>query len=352
MSQKEYYRLAPPAFQPEKIVLPGLDEIVSLGETATGPTALGRTNGALRLLRKDAGEWKPSPLPEELQRASNLKLTPSTDGVVAILDDGSRKGVPTRRPSVYRFSDSQWTNAPFPDQRTVTPHFYAGFGQVQLLYGSKLFAGWTDAWGLGALRFVSLDKLDDGWTSVSGKEALDDAGIPGFNAITGMAVDRGGNLCVCEGSHGLNKWVGNAYRYDGKKWTAIINGEPRKAGGAKASFHGEKSDLLDIVAAPDGKLYLLAGKLGIFTYQDEALKPVVQLDFYDITKSYPTMYDGKPLTMTSKCQPQRLVVDAAGDLFVSTGEFGMLCFVPGNAGYRLKQVILPGSIRRFGIHSL
>ena len=261
MSRQTYYRISPPGFQPEKLVVPGLDEIVSLGGTAAMPAALGKTGGALLFLQKESGEWKSRPLPMELLHARNPKLIPSTEGV-AVLAEAPRNRHPPGQATLHRYTGGQWSSVPLPAQPNFAINIFRGLGYMQFLYGSKVFAAW-DLTGSGALRFVSLDKPGEGWVLVNGKNTSDHAGISGFAPITGMTVDGQGDLYVSEGVH--YNWLRSLYRYDGQQWEAVVHSDHDQADSGKVSFLGEKTDVVDVFGAPDGKLYVLGGRLGIFT---------------------------------------------------------------------------------------
>lgn len=324
-----YFRVS--GLKVEHFRVPGLDQVLFPSYANRLPIILGRSSGELRLLRKQGGVLKEVPLPAALKDVEWPLLIPSTDGIAVMVD-----------PSLYLYRRDQWTKVEIPKVPKFYREFEPDYPRERYLVGSKLFASWNHGeWG-GMLTSFDVDQPNDGWKEISGKKQGDDTGIIGNQGITGMTVDSSGKFWVSEGcAHMGGMWRG-LYRYDGKRWETIVYGFFDKAEGGKVSFPGETTDITSIFSN-DGGLYVLGGALGIFRYDNQSLKPVVEVNFYGISQPHVIKVESEKIDTIIPCYPNGLVVDPAGKLFVSTSYYGILCFVPDGEKYHLRQIILPGS---------
>jgi hypothetical protein len=149
--------------------------------------------------------------------------------------------------------------------------------------------------------------------------------------VTGMAMDRTGKLWICWGGMGAERGL---YSYSYGDVTEIIGGSYKTNDPGTITFSGEETDIMGISVTKAGLLYLLAGRLGVFAYQDGKLMPVLNCDFYSISKG------------SIGCAPNGLVVDAKSNLFVHSNGFGVFCFLKRRNGYKLEQLVLPGNSPR------
>jgi len=326
-----YYRID--HLKSEQFDVPGLRQILSVSYGKDKAVVLGRYAGELRLLHSHGAIIETVPLPSALKKAKSPWLIPSTDAI-AVVDDRT----------MYQYKDGSWTHLVIPKVPKFNKEFKPEhLGYKQYLYGSKLFAGWNAGeWG-GMLAVLDLDHPNRGWKQVSGKKLGDQSGIIGNIGISGMTVDGSGSLWVSEGCcHMGGMWRG-LYRYDGKLWETIVHGAFDKSEGGKISFPGETTDVVDVFAVPDGKVYVLGGALGVFRYDGQGLNPIVEINFYGISQPHFKMLPGRKIDTIIPCYPTGLVGDAKGNLYVSTGYYGILCFVPDGKKYHLKQIVLPGA---------
>jgi hypothetical protein len=323
-----FYAFKAESTEPKMLAVPNMDQIVSLGDFKGSPVALGKSGGHIIIVENEQNTWKELPVLPEFQTTKDLRIIPSISGLALLSED-----------RLFRFVNGKWlTPSPLPD----VPQFYREFkpekwGMKQMLYGSQLFVGWNHGeWG-GMVALLDVEKPQPKWEEVSGKKMVTSLGIIGNDPVTGMTLDDTGTLWISEGScHMGGMWRG-LFRY-GSKWTTMVRGSFDKSQGGMISFPGETTDIVDVFEGPDKKLYVLAGKLGIFIYEDLSLKPQISIDFYDITK-----VDSAPnsFSATVPCYPDGLVVDSAGNMFVATGYYGVLSFLKTQHGYQLKQIDLP-----------
>jgi len=338
-----YYRINADDTPPEIVTVADLEKIVSLGGTLSKPLALGMADGRLKLYEKKDGAWNAIKLPKALQDAKAPNLIPSTRDA-AMLNDRT----------LFRFKDGKWAITSLPP----VPHFYRffwpkslppkrlGFGSKQVLYGSRLFATWNKGEFGGMVTVFDLTRPKDGWQQVSGHKSVSSHGIVGNQPITGITIDPNMQLWVSEGLNHRGTVESGLYRYNGSEWDTVVQGwydifgEFASKESGRLRFTEGITDVLDVVQGEDGKLYVLTGMLGIFTYGDSALKRELPFNF---SRDSNPQTDTHDVEYGVNCEPETLVVDGSGNLYVSTGYYGILCFVPDGKKYHLKQIILPGA---------
>jgi hypothetical protein len=206
-----FYSLSAHRLRPVELIVPGLDELISIGTASKVAFALGKTKGRVILVRKDGGRWVELPEVSRLQRARSARIIPSKEGL-AILS----------RDFLFQFRNGKWEAVvPIPN----VPDFHAGFkpekwGVRQVLYGSQLFVGWQCFEGGGMLASLDISGSKRKWTDVSRGAIANDLGHRG---ITGMTIDESGQLWISHGSDVLGLVTGGLFRYDGVKWTTITS---------------------------------------------------------------------------------------------------------------------------------
>jgi hypothetical protein len=330
--ESRFYSFTAASLEPKPLIVPQIDHLISVGTSVGEPVALGRTTDNLIMVRKEGKQWNSIPDLPDLQKSKTPWIIPSTKGIAVLSEK-----------RLFHFNESKWND---PVSLPAVPEFYKEFkpqrwGSKQLLYGSQLFVGWNHGeWG-GMVAVFDLNNPKRRWQEVTGKKSVSNLGIVGNDPVTGMTIDAAGNLWISEGSSHLGGMWRGLYRYDGAKWKTLVHGAFDKSEGGLISFPGERTDIIDVSSAPNGKLYVLAGALGIFTYDNEKLAPVVKFDFYSISQGKTEKLDGREIKTAVPCYPDGLVVDGHGNIFVSTHYYGILCFFKADDGYRLRQVIFP-----------
>lgn len=335
----KFYSFTAEDLTPKALVVPHLDEIVSVGDASGVPVALGKTKGKMIVVMKGLDQWRELPNLPALQKATNPMIIPSKRGLAILTDH-----------QLFRFDDRKWlTPVSLPEWTTSVHTIYGSFqlekwGYKQLLYGSQLFLGWNLGEDGGVLFVLDLGNAKAEWKEISGKKEGSGLGIVGRWPVSGMAIAPDSSLWVSEGLAHLDGLWMDLSHYDGGDWHSVIRESYRAKFGkpdpSVATFPSGATNFCDIFTAPDKRLYVLAGALGILALEDNALKPQISMDFYDIFLPRVNS-DRKTAAFTVYCLPQRLVVDKAGNFFVGTAYFGDLCFIKAPDGYHLKQVIPP-----------
>jgi hypothetical protein len=324
-----YYSFSADRLEPKPVVAPELDEIVSLGSASGMAVALGKTNGRLILMRKDGDHWNEMPVPPDLQTARKPRFVPSKEGLAILTED-----------RLFRFKDDKWLPpASLPDVPKFSKEFTPEkWGAKEVLFGSQFYVGWRHGERGGMLAMIDLDAPEPKWKEVSGNMAKTHLGIIGNDPVTGITIDGDGSLWVCEGLWHLGEMWRDLFRYDGAKWDTVAHGFSFYGTGVR--YDPYTTDFLDVFAASDKKLYVLAGALGILTYENGEFKSQLPINFHGI-KRQERKADGAVVDSEQESYPYYLVVDAAGNIFVSTGFYGVLCFIKAQDGYHPKQIFIP-----------
>jgi len=327
--------------QPKELDVPGMDEIISIGTVSQLPVALGRTNGRLLVMMRKAGQWTTLPMLPALQKSKNAQIIPAGDGLVILSAD-----------DLFRFKDGKWL-PPLALPKTLwrLPKSLRGFkmeewGARQILFGTQLFAGWDEGEFGGMLLMLDLSSPKRKWKAVSGQKEGSSGSISASGPVSGFTIDSANSLWVSFGlAHMGGLWKA-LYRYDGKKWDAIVPPSlkmvPDRPVGSGASFAEEATDICDVYGASDKQVYVLAGASGIFTCENGVFKRRISINFHDISGPAMTA-EGKKMGFDCNCYPVGLVVDSGGNLFVNSLSFGVLCFIKSPGGYHLKQVFRSGA---------
>ena len=315
--------------KPERLTVPGLNQIISLSSENGRAVAYGIHAGAPRLLRKERPAFADVALPPDLKVFGDVRLVPCDTGLALA---GATK--------LYRYQDGQW-------KTTVTadaPCMNCDQFPARYICGSLLFTLACGGQPTLLKEFWAFD-LDRTKPRNERKPVPDVPGrgtspwAAGPPTIRNMASDTHGIFwCISESSPGWDKLKSALYRLDGSRWvTEIARDEAR---GGRNGVPDEATDFIDVFGGPDGKLYLLVEQLGIFTYEDSMLKPVVEFPFSEISK--PTLNsDGKRADYQVPIDPQKLIADGAGNFLVTTIHYGILAFIKADGAWSLKQIVMP-----------
>jgi hypothetical protein len=323
-----FYAISAGDLRPVKLSIPGLEEIVAIGTNGVVPLALGRRDKKVALVQKRSGKWSDIPIPADLAKAERPWLIPTTKGVAVLTPE-----------QIFRFVDGVWTVTEMPPLPEVKEFIPEKWGRRQFLYGEQLFIAWAHGEFGGMLGEVDLGVPKPDLQIVEGSK---EAGSDGLDRgpYAGIALDGEGTLWVGGGTFHLDSMSRALFRYDGKAWKTVVLGVLDKTEGGTISFPGEKTDIVDLFAGHEGKLYLLGGALGIFAYENDKLVPKINFDFYALDKS--VEHESNPgIDPIRTCYPEALVVDEEQNYFVSTRYYEILCFLRHGDSYSLKQVILP-----------
>ncbi len=324
-----YYRID--HLEPQILTILGLDQIISLSSENGRAVAYGIHVGAPRLLRKEGPIFADVALPPELKVFGDVRLVPCDTGLALA---GATK--------LYRYQDGQWKTIVTAD----APCMNCDQFPPRRIFHSLLF---TLASGGEPSTFKEFKIFDlDRTRPRNERRAVPDAPgrkttpwAPERPPIRSMAGDTQGNFwCVCESSLGWDEFKSALYRLDGTKWVTEIEGAPGKARESRNGVPDEARDFIDVFGGPDGKLYLLVEQLGIFTYEDSVLKPVVEFPFSEIAKPM-LAQDGKRADYQVPIDPQKLVADGSGNFFVTTIHYGILAFIKADGAWSLKQIVMP-----------
>jgi hypothetical protein len=311
-----FYSFTAPNYLPEKVTIPGFDQIISLGDASNGPVALGKREEIISLLQKQDARWTHIALPPALKNEKQEWLIPATQGF----------GIIANR-LLFHFADGKW-RAPItlpsvalkkePFRRLSSlkvPFLWRKWGEKQILVGSQLFVSWFYGPFGGIVASCDTSRKRKCWSAVG------TAYTP-----TSMALADSGKFWIASESHAENIELALC-SLDGAQWKQVAYVRLDKTDNTFA--YGD-TVISDLTTDTFGKVYALTGSLGhldVWICEGEELRRLVHLDF-DVDQHY-------------KSYPSSLAVDNENDFLVTAANFDLFYFHKSSGQYKMKQLELP-----------
>ncbi len=289
----------------------GMDRILDAETFADGIFFLGmRANKLILKSETRAGKEMTIEVPDPL-----LKVAPKD---IHLISTSNKAAMITGR-TLWWF-EGEWKSCDIPEP----PQFYYEFkpmhlGNVQFLQGSILYAGWNRGeWG-GMLASIDLKQKLPKWLHLSGKKNGDSSGVPGNKPILEMISPNGDDIWVTAGTDHLDGMSRGMYHCDSeKKWEILIDGERDTDRGL--IMPSPRNFIRSLTCDPHGRVYVLAGD-AVFNVSNNSLASIVEI-------CVKIGYGGA------------MAVTKNGDIFISTGGFGILTFRKEGNNWQGKQILL------------
>lgn len=289
----------------------GMDKILDAETFTDGVFFLGMRSNKLMLISETrAGKVMTIEVPNQFLTVApkDIRLIPTSNKAAMITGN-----------TLWWFEE-EWKSCVIPE----TPQFYHEFkpmplGNVQFLHGSILYVGWNKGeWG-GMLSSIDLKQKQPKWLHLSGKENGDSSGVPGNEPILEIISPNGNDIWVTAGTDHLDGMSRGIYHRDSKeKWKILIDGERYIDRGLITP--SPRNLIRSLACDPHGAIYVLAGDT-VFNVRKDSLAAIVEI-------SVKVGYGGA------------MAVSKTGDIFISTGGFGVLAFRKEGNNWQGKQIIL------------